>query len=212
MSKTRAPKLPAPEAYLAQVCPIMAGLVATNPPFVPTRGDLDPYTALLRAVVYQQLSGKAAATIHGRVLALFDAPYPAPAALLALPDEALRGAGLSRQKTAALRDLAEKRLSGVVPDAAALESLEDADIIARLTSVRGVGRWTVEMYLIFTLGRPDVLPLNDLGIHRGVERALGKALSPKELAEFGQRWAPHRSAASWHLWRLSDQVAAAGKA
>lgn len=127
-----------------------------------------PFEALLRAIIHQQLSGKAAATIHSRLLGLFPGALT-PERLLAQPEAVIRGAGLSRNKLLAVRDLAAKSLDGSVPDFAALERMADHEIIARLTAVRGVGRWTVEMLLIFTLGRPDVLPLGDLGIRKGFQ-------------------------------------------
>jgi 3-methyladenine DNA glycosylase/8-oxoguanine DNA glycosylase len=127
---------------------------------------MEPFPYLLRAITYQQLSGKAAATIHGRILALVGDP-PRPEALLALPDAALRGAGLSRNKLAAARDLAERTLAGEIPPLDALHALSDERLVEQLTAVRGVGRWTVEMLLIFNLGRPDVLPVTDLGVRKG---------------------------------------------
>jgi len=166
-----------------------------------------PYAALLKAIVYQQLSGKAAGTIHGRVLALLPpGPGPAPAALLALPDSSLRAAGLSRNKLLALKDLSARTLAGDLPEGAALAELSDAELVERFIEVRGVGRWTVEMLLIFNLGRPDVLPFTDLGIRKGFQRVYGMkqlpALSTVERA--GRAWAPYRSVASWYLWRVLD--------
>lgn len=169
-----------------------------------------PYAALLKAIVYQQLSGKAAGTIHGRVLALFPSERgPVPAALLALPDSSLRSAGLSRNKLLALKDLSARALAGTLPEGAALAALSDAELIERFTEVRGVGRWTVEMLLLFNLGRPDVLPVTDLGIRKGFQRVYSMhrlpALSTLERA--GRAWAPYRSVASWYLWRSLDSVA-----
>lgn len=166
-----------------------------------------PFEALLRAVTYQQLSGKAAASIYSRVLGLFPvAEGPTPERLLALPEAAVRGAGLSRNKLLAVRDLAAKVLDGSVPDFPLLEHMADDEIIARLTRVRGVGRWTVEMLLIFTLGRPDVLPLDDLGIRKGFQLAYGMQRLPaaRTLQRAGRRWAPYCSVASWYLWRALD--------
>lgn len=167
----------------------------------------DPFHALMRSIVYQQLSGKAAATILGRVLTLFpgEAP-PDPDELLATPDEKLRGAGLSRAKTAAFKDLAQKSLDGIVPSMEALAAMPNEEIIRRLTAVRGVGRWTVEMLLIFCLGRPDVLPVTDLGVRKGfmLTYGLDTIPKPKELAEYGTCWQPYRSVASWYLWRATD--------
>jgi len=170
------------------------------------------FAALARAIVYQQLHGKAAATIFGRVQALFPSDrFPEAAAVLATPDDALRGAGLSRNKLAAIRDLAEKVESGVVPPMASLRRMSDEEIVARLTAVRGIGRWTVEMLLMFRLGRPDVLPVDDYGVRKGATVVLGKKemLSPAELARHGERWRPHRTVASWYLWRAADPGGAA---
>jgi 3-methyladenine DNA glycosylase/8-oxoguanine DNA glycosylase len=196
------------EKHLAAVDKRMAKVLAAHEPFptkFPRRND--PYEALIRAVVFQQLSGKAANTIHGRVLALFPGKkHPDPEDLLRAKDETLRGAGLSRQKAAALRDIAQKRLDGVIPEARALRKLPDEEIIERLTQARGVGRWTVEMYLIFSLGRPDVLPIDDLGVRKGAEKIARRTFTPKELAKHGERWAPWRSAAAWHCWRALETV------
>jgi len=166
-----------------------------------------PFEEVLESIVYQQLSGKAAATIYGRVRALYPARRALqPQALLDTPDEALRGAGLSRAKLAAAKDLAAKTLEGIVPTAAALRRMPDEEIIERLTAVRGVGRWTVQMLLIFRLGRPDVLPVHDLGIQKGFQltyrtRQLPK---PERIERHGERWRPFRSVASWYLWRATD--------
>jgi DNA-3-methyladenine glycosylase II len=194
------------EEHLAKVCKRFAKVVPAHAAF-PTKFEKskDPFRALVRSVVYQQLSGKAAATIHGRVLALFpDQDHPEPEDLLKTGDETLRAAGLSRQKIAALKDVSQKRIDGVIPPARALTRLPDDEIIERLTQARGVGRWTVEMYLIFTLGRPDVLPLDDLGVRKGAEKLYRRDFTPKELGKFGERWGPWRSAAAWHLWRVMD--------
>ena len=194
------------EEHLSKVCKRFARVVAGHEPY-PTRFEKskDPYRVLVRAVVYQQLSGKAAGTIHGRVLALFpDKDHPDPEDLLAATPETLRAAGLSRQKIAAVKDVSQKRLDGIIPDARKLTRMKDEEIIERLTQARGVGRWTVEMYLMFTLGRPDVLPIDDLGVRKGAEKLYRRKFTPKELGKYGQRWAPFRSAAAWHLWRFVD--------
>jgi DNA-3-methyladenine glycosylase II len=196
------------EKHLSTVCDRFAGVVPNHEPY-PTAFEKkkDPYRALIRAVVFQQLSGKAASTIHGRVLALFATKeHPDPEDILATSDETLRGAGLSRQKIAALRDISQKRLEGVIPEARALTRLKDDEIIERLTAAKGVGRWTVEMYLMFTLGRPDILPVDDLGVRKGAEKLYARKFTPKELAAFGEQWTPHRSAAAWHLWRIADTL------
>ena len=166
-----------------------------------------PYASLARAIVYQQLAGRAAATIFGRVQGLFDGgELGSPAELLGLSEDALRAAGLSRAKTLALRDLAARTLDGTVPDLAGLRALDDEAIIGRLTSIRGVGRWTVEMMLIFRLGRPDVLPVMDYGVRKGFQQVFrtGELPSPGELAARGGRWRPYRTVASWYLWRALE--------
>jgi DNA-3-methyladenine glycosylase II len=167
-----------------------------------------PYEALFEAIVYQQLSGKAAATILGRVQESFGARgvFPAARAVIAAPVERLRGAGLSGAKTAAVKDLAAKAKAGRVPTLAALEAMDDDAIVEHLTEIRGVGRWTVEMMLIFRLGRGDVLPVGDFGVRNGFRLAYGKRSmpTPKALAKFGERWRPHRTVASWYLWRAVD--------
>ncbi len=194
------------EEHLSKVCKRFARIVAKHEPY-PTKfkRTQDPYRVLVRAVVYQQLSGKAAGTIHGRVLALFpDRDHPDPQDLIAATPETLRGAGLSRQKIAALKDVAQKRLEGIIPEARKLTRMSDEEIIERLSAARGVGRWTVEMYLMFTLGRPDVLPIDDLGVRKGAEKLYRRKFTPKELGAYGERWAPFRSAAAWHLWRFVD--------
>jgi DNA-3-methyladenine glycosylase II len=196
------------EKNLAALCKRFAVVVPNHEPY-PTKFARanDPYRALVRAVTFQQLSGKAASTIHGRVLALFpDKEHPDPQDILDTPEPTLRSAGLSRQKIAAIRDISQKRLEGVIPDARTLTKLGDAEIIERLTAARGVGRWTVEMYLMFTLGRPDILPVDDLGVRKGAEKLYRRKFTPKQLEEYGTRWAPHRSAAAWHLWRIADTL------
>jgi methylated-DNA-[protein]-cysteine S-methyltransferase len=168
------------------------------------------FGALAEAIVYQQLTGKAAATIYGRVCALFPrrAGGPKPADLLGASDERLRGAGLSRAKTAALRDLAEKAVAGAIPTLAEARAMDDAAVIERLTAVRGVGRWTAEMLLIFRLGRPDVLPLDDHGVRKGFAAALRRRGLPsrRDLERRGERWRPYRTVASWYLWRAAERT------
>lgn len=186
--------------------PAMRELIRKAGPFtlVPRR-PAAPFPALLRSIVYQQLSGKAAATIHRRVLELFPGRgHPSPAQFLTVDDTALRAAGLSNNKSRAVRDLAERVLDGTVPSLRRLRGMDDEEIIARLTAVRGVGRWTVEMLLIFALGRPDILPLNDLGVHRGFCRVYGGEPDAAVLAARGEVWRPFRSVASWYLWRAAD--------
>lgn len=209
--------------HLAAVDPVMARLVSAVGSYglVPKAADA-PFQHLARAITYQQLNGIAAGTIFARLVALFDADatpprsnatrevdathFPTPAQLLALPDAALRAAGYSAAKCAALKDLAAKALDGTVPDTATLLPLDNEAIIARLTAVRGIGRWTVEMMLMFQLGRPDILPIDDFGVRNGFRLAYGlrKLPAPRALAAYGARWAPHRSAAAWYLWRACD--------
>ena len=164
------------------------------------------FAALARSIVYQQLSGRAAATIHSRVLALFPRRRIGPAALLALTTEQLRAAGLSAAKTAALQDLAIKTLDGTVPTLGRVRRMPDEEIIERLVQVRGVGRWTVEMLLIFRLGRPDVLPVTDLGVRKGFAAVLKLDELPdaETMTRRAERWRPWRSVASWYLWRAAD--------
>lgn len=166
-----------------------------------------PFQALVRSVTFQQLNGKAAETIFGRVLALFpDKRFPSPEELLATPDEKLRAAGLSRNKTAAVKDIAAKTIAGVVPDSRTIKKLSNEEILERLTSVRGVGPWTVEMLLMFTLGREDVFPVTDFGVRKGfaITYGLKELPSPKELLAHGEKWRPHRTTASWYMWRAVD--------
>jgi methylated-DNA-[protein]-cysteine S-methyltransferase len=166
-----------------------------------------PFGSLLEAIVYQQLNGRAAASILRRVKALF-APKraPSPADVAGASDEALRACGLSRAKVAAVKDLAAKTLDGTVPTLAGLRAMDDAEIVERLTQIRGIGRWTVEMLLIFRLGRPDVLPDGDYGVRKGfaVAMGLGELPSPRELRTAGERWRPYRTVASWYLWRALE--------
>ena len=164
------------------------------------------FEALARAIIYQQLSGKAAATIHGRVCALSPGSrLPKPAEMLRLPDEQLRGAGLSRSKMLSVRDLSARVGDGRLRTHA-LGRLPDEEIIARLVEVRGIGEWTAQMFLMFRLGRLDVLPTGDLGVQEGARILDGLAdrPTPLQLAERGEVWGPYRSIASWYLWRLAD--------
>ena len=171
------------------------------------RSRRSPFQALVQSVVYQQLNGRAAATILGRVKALYPKKrFPTPEDIMATPDERLRGAGLSRAKTAALKDIAAKTIAGVVPTSRAIAKMSEAEILERLTPLRGVGPWTVEMLLIFTLGRTDVLPATDYGVRKGFALTYGlKELpTPKELLAHGEKWRPHRTTAAWFLWRALD--------
>ena len=167
----------------------------------------NPFEALVRSVAYQQLHANAAAAILRRVKALYPGKrFPGPADILATSDERLHAAGLSRAKVAAVRDLAAKTADGVVPSSRAISKMSDDELLQRLTTVRGIGPWTVEMLLIFTLGRPDVLPATDYGVRRGFAMTYGwpELPRPRELLEHGQRWRPHRTTAAWYLWRAAE--------
>lgn len=172
-----------------------------------------PYEALVRAIAHQQLHGRAAEAILARFSALFPGDtFPDPAAVMATADTALRGCGFSAAKILAIRDICAKALDGTVPSRRQSQRLSDEALIERLTSIRGVGRWTVEMLLIFQLGRPDVLPADDFGVRNGFRRAYGlpEMPKPKELLAYGARWAPYRTTAAWYLWRAADDTAAEG--
>lgn len=169
----------------------------------------NPFESLARNIIYQQLHGNAAAAIHQRLLNLFGSGRLAPQAVIETPEEVLRGAGLSTAKTLAIKDLAAKTLDGTVPTLLRLRRMDDEEIIERLTAVRGIGRWTVEMLLIFRLGRPDVLPTGDFAVRKGfmVVYGLPEQPRPKELEAYGEKWRPYRSVASWYLWRASEAPA-----
>lgn len=167
-----------------------------------------PFEALVRAIAHQQVHGRAAEAILGRMLAHFPGTaFPTPEAIAALDDAAMRACGFSGSKTAAIRDIARGAQAGIVPTRAAAARLPDAQLIERLVSLRGVGRWTVEMLLIFTLGRPDILPVDDFGVREGYRKLRGLAVqpAPKALAVLGLPWAPYRSTAAWYLWRASEE-------
>lgn len=166
-----------------------------------------PYEALVRAITHQQVHGRAAEAILGRFIALFpDHKFPPPEAVLSTAPEQLRLCGLSGSKVAAILDIAAHAAKGVVPTRRAAAKLTDDELVERLLPIRGVGRWTVEMLLIFTLGRPDVLPVDDFGVREGYRVAAGLAAQPKprELATIGEAWAPFRTTAAWYLWRAAD--------
>lgn len=193
---------------LASADPKLGHLIRkVGPVVIETDALRSPYQALVEAVVYQQLTGKAAATILKRFKALFPRKrFPVPSDVLVASDDTLRSAGLSRAKVAAIKDIALKTEEGLVPSSRAIERLGDAEIIERLTAIRGVGQWTVEMLLIFKLRRPDILPATDYGIRKGFALTYGRAElpTPRELLEFGERWRPHRTTAAWYLWRAVD--------
>jgi len=192
-------------SHLKRVDPVLAGVIdRVGPCRLEPRREGTHFDALVRSIVYQQLSGKAASTILARVHALYGDRSPTPAELLATSDETLRAAGLSRQKLSYLKDLAAKVESGEVPlGAETIDHLGDEEIIEKLVRVKGIGRWTVHMFLIFRLGRPDVLPELDLGIQNAIRRAyrLRKQPRPKDVQRIGKSWTPHASVASWYLWR-----------
>jgi DNA-3-methyladenine glycosylase II len=168
-----------------------------------------PYEALLEAIAYQSISGKAAATIYGRIKALgSNGRPPAPEQMLRIRKSRLRKAGLSGAKILAAKDLAKKTMKGIVPTLEEAQKLTDEELLERLTSVRGIGAWTVEMFLIFRLGRPDVLPIHDLGVKKGWSITYGKKLmpKPKELLAFGEQWRPYRTVASWYMWRACQRA------
>jgi len=200
-------------AHLTTVDPIMGGLIRAAGAYAP-QIDLEchPFQALAQAIAHQQLNGTAARTILGRFVAAAgkDGVFPTPEGILATPEATLRACGFSFAKIASLRDLATKTIEGVVPDHATLHALGDAEIIERLTEVRGIGRWTVEMMLMFRLGRPDILPVDDFGVRNGFRLTYGlrQMPAPLVLAAYGERWGPHRSVAAWYLWRAVEMARA----
>lgn len=197
---------------LAAQDPVIAGLVAqVGPPRI-SRAAESPFGALVRAIVYQQLAGAAARAIHGRLLAALDGDLE-PERLLALPDEALRAAGLSGAKIASLRDLAAKISDGTVAlSPRALSRQPDEEIVARLSSVRGIGRWTAEMFLMFQLRRLDIWPTGDLGVRRGYGLAWRIPMpTPRQLDLLGEPYHPYRSVVAWYCWRAAELYAGAGE-
>jgi DNA-3-methyladenine glycosylase II len=189
--------------HLAAVDAKLGELIMRAGPFsMQIRRMHNPFEALARNIIYQQLHGSAAAAIHKRVLELFGGNKLRPQDVLAASEEDLLGAGLSRAKLASLKDLSTRVLDGTVPSLAKLKRMEDEEIIERLTKVRGVGRWTVEMLLVFRLGRADVLPVGDYAVRKGFALTydLEDLPKPKELEEYGERWRPFRSVASWYMW------------
>jgi DNA-3-methyladenine glycosylase II len=194
--------------HLKRVDPVLALIIErVGPCRLEPRREGTHFDALVRSIIYQQLSGKAAGTIHARLKGLYGDRNPTPAELLATPDEKLRAAGLSRQKLSYLKDLAGKVESGVVPlSADVIDHLGDDEIIDRLVQVKGIGRWTVQMFLMFRLGRRDVLPDLDLGIQNAIRRAyrMRKQPGPKDVVRIGAKWRPHASVASWYLWRFLE--------
>ncbi len=197
--------------HLAAADPVLAALIEAHGPYTP-RPAMDHYDSLLRTILFQQLAGAAARTIQRRWLALYgDGPaggegrYPTPAELLATSDEAFRGAGVSRQKAGYMRDLAAHVVAGDL-DLTALDALPDDEVTRRLVAVKGLGEWSAHMFLMFQLGRPDVLPTGDFGVRAGMRIAYGLAAppTPAEARAIGERWAPYRSVGAWYMWRAVD--------
>jgi len=196
--------------YLSSKDEKLASLIAETAQFqIDIDAEQSPYEALLESIAYQSISGKAAATIFARIKALSgNGRPPSPEQMLKLRTSALRKAGLSGAKVLAMKDLARKTIDGIVPTRQQAEKMSDAELVERLDSVRGIGAWTVEMFLIFNLGRPDVLPIHDLGVQKGWSVAYGKKHmpKPKELLAFGERWRPYRTVASWYMWRAFERA------
>ena len=188
----------------------LAPLIKETREFRVEKGAVEsPYEVLVEAITHQSISGKAAATIFGRVKALgSNGRIPTPEKMLKLRKPALRKAGLSGAKILAMKDLAKKTIGGIVPTLEEAHKLSDEELVKRLVSVRGIGVWTVEMFLIFRLGRPDVLPVDDLGVRKGWAITYGKKFmpAPKELLKFGERWRPYRTVASWYMWRACQRA------
>src|SRR5256885_12549967 len=195
--------------HISKSHPHMAQLISRSRRYeIQPAVSIRPFDALAESIAYQQLNGKAAASIWNRVRALYPkAKWLDPEKVIATSDEKLRAAGLSRAKTAAIKDLAAKTIDGAVPSGRALLRMSDDEIIARLTQVRGIGRWTVEMLLLFDLGRPDVWPVDDYGVRKGFAKTFGKRKlpTPKQLMKIGEKWRPYRSVAAWDFWRALDQ-------
>ena len=192
--------------HLREADPVLAALIDAHGPYRP-RPAMDHYESLLRTILFQQLNGTAAATIRDRWLALYGDRYPTPPELLATTDEAFRGAGVSRQKAGYMRDVAEHILAGAL-DLPALESLPDDEVVGQITAVKGLGEWSAHMFLMFQLGRPDVMPVGDFGVRNGMRVAyrLPTMPTPAEAREIGAKWAPYRSVGSWYMWRAADTV------
>ena len=201
---------PEAHAHLRKRCKVMRRLIREHGPCtLVADAKRSPFESLVRAVAHQQLNGTAAESILRRFLALFPKSkrrFPNAAELASVSDEALRACGFSRGKIASLRDIAAKTLAGIVPNSRAILRMSDDEIVERLTAVRGVGRWTAEMMLIFKLARPDVLPADDFGVRNGFRIAFGLAEmpKPKELLAHGERWRPHGTTAAWYFWRAAD--------
>lgn len=194
-------------AHLRAANPLLDALIEAAGPFeVHPDQDLEPFAYLLRSIVFQQLNGTAAHTIHTRVLELFGGRVPTPGELLETDAATLRTAGLSASKSASAHDLARHALAGELPDHDELRVLSDLEIVRRMTVVRGIGPWTVHMLLLFRLGRPDVLPTGDFGVREGWRMLVGseRQPTPTQLRDVAESWRPYRSVASWYLWRAVD--------
>ena len=196
-------------AHLAATDPDWASLIArVGRCGLQPKPKREPYEALIRAIAYQQLHARAAEAILNRFLALYpDVSFPSPTSILATDGNMLRACGFSAAKVMTIRGIAEGALDGVVPERSAALAMTDEELISQLVSLRGIGRWTVEMFLIFTLERPDVLPIDDFGVREGwrVMKSLPKQPLPKELFKIGLDWSPYRSTAAWYLWQAADQ-------
>jgi DNA-3-methyladenine glycosylase II len=167
----------------------------------------EPYEALIRAIAYQQLHAKAGDAILARFLAIYPtSAFPSPGELLAVSPDRQRACGFSAAKLAAIRGVAEATLAGEVPSGKVAAKMSDTQLIERLSALRGIGRWTVEMFLIYSLQRSDILPGDDFGVREGYRRLKGLSTAPtaRQIREIGERWSPYRTAASWYLWRSVD--------
>jgi DNA-3-methyladenine glycosylase II len=196
-------------AHLAAIDPDWTSLIArVGRCGLQPKREREPYEALIRAVAYQQLHARAAEAILNRFLALYtDVSFPSPTSILATDESVLRACGFSAAKVLTIRGIAKGTLDGVVPVRSAALAMTDEELISRLVSLRGIGRWTVEMFLIFTLERPDVLPIDDFGVREGwrVMKSLSKQPLPKELSKIGLAWSPYRSTATWYLWQAAEE-------
>jgi len=193
--------------FLKSACPHMAGLIREKGAFkLQVRRPFDLFTSLASSIAYQQLSGKAAATIYGRFEALFENKVPTARAVITLPIQTLRSVGLSNSKALSIIDLAEHICSGSLPGTRKMAELDDEAVIKSLCQVRGIGPWTAQMHMMFSLGRPDVMPATDLGIQKGVQITykLSSLPKPDQVLETTDHLAPYRSVASWYLWRVVD--------
>jgi 3-methyladenine DNA glycosylase/8-oxoguanine DNA glycosylase len=197
-------------AHLRKADPVMGDLMAHCGPCTLEPGNTDAFVTLYQSIISQQLSGRAASTLTERLEALFASGLPTPEGILALPDETLRGLGLSRQKQASLKDLASKMSDGTL-QLAELAALSDDEVMRQLTQVRGIGVWTAEMFLIFFLGRLDVFPVGDLGIRRAIQRVYGYKKMPAMVTmhRHARKWVPYRTIATWYLWESYDGLPSA---